>query len=87
MSVLLAVVLLAAWHAVLGKLSYKIVEGERRRNAWARFLGRIIIPLLLVSFAVHFAGQVVGRLARPAPFVTGNVNDGKEIERELDGGL
>lgn len=83
------VVLLVGWHIWLGRLSYKtIVEDDGKvESSWGRILGRIVVPLLLLSFGVYFGIQVFGRMVSPIPYVTGNVNDAKEVERELGDGL
>jgi hypothetical protein len=91
MSVIAAAILLMGWHVWLGRLSYKaIMEDEsevskQRRSSWGRILGRIVVPLLLLSFGVHFLYQLFDKFAHPAPFITPNVNDGREIEWELEG--
>ncbi|KAF2821173.1 hypothetical protein CC86DRAFT_110150 [Ophiobolus disseminans] len=75
-SVLVAGVLLAGWQVCLGRLSYTAVmevEGARgRRSPWGRVLGRIIMPILLLSLGVHFAYQLLGAVIRPAEFVVQN---------------
>jgi hypothetical protein len=78
-SVIISTILLAGWHLWLGRLSYKtIVEssddaGSKRRVSWGRVLGRIVLPLLLLSFGLQFAHLLFDRVTKPAPIVTGNV--------------
>jgi cell division protein FtsB len=86
-SALVATVLLLGWHVWLGRLSYKtIIEDQqktsesKKRVSWDRILGRIVIPLLLLSYGVHFAYQLFHRLANPAPLVTRNANDESELK-------
>jgi hypothetical protein len=78
-SVFVASVLLAGWHLWLGRLSYKtIVEsngdaGGKKRVSWGRVLGRIVLPLLLLSFGLQFAYLLSDRVTRPAPIITANL--------------
>ncbi|KAF2025661.1 hypothetical protein EK21DRAFT_75926 [Setomelanomma holmii] len=95
LSLITASLLLFVWHVWLGRLSYSAImeqdvdesgneKGETtRRISWGRVLGRIVVPMLLLSLGVHFAFQLAQRLITPTPFVTSNVNDAKEIEMEL----
>jgi hypothetical protein len=87
MSVIVAAVLLTGWHVWLGRLSHKAiledeseVSKERRSSSWGRILGRIVVPLLLLSFGVHFSYQLLDKFVHPAPFITPNVNGGREIQ-------
>lgn len=78
-SVIISFVLLAGWHFWLGRLSYKtIIEsnedaGSKRRVSWGRVLGRIVMPLFLLSFGLQFAYLLFERITKPAPIVIGNV--------------
>jgi hypothetical protein len=78
-SVIISTVLLTGWHLWLGRLSYKtIVEsnadtGSKGRASWGRVLGRIIMPLLLLSFGLQFAYLLLEKVTKPVPIVTGNV--------------
>jgi len=91
MSVMVAIVLLTAWHVWLGRLSYKAIlkdesdVSNQRRSSWGRILGRIVVPLLLLSFGVHFLYGLFDSFTHPMPFVIPNINDGNEIEREIEG--
>jgi hypothetical protein len=98
-SIAIANVLLVAWHVCLGRLSYSAImeesdegdikkeETKPRRVYWGRVLGRIVVPMLLLSLGVHFVYQLAQRLSTPAPFITPNVIDAKEVERELAGSV
>ncbi|KAH8723656.1 hypothetical protein GQ44DRAFT_620017 [Phaeosphaeriaceae sp. PMI808] len=102
-SIVIASVLLVGWHACLGRMSYRAVmedssegldssvkkphEGGSKGVSWGRVLGRIVVPLLLLSFTVHFTYFFLDRLRSPATFVVPNINDVKEIEEELRGWL
>jgi hypothetical protein len=94
MSVLVATMLLAGWHIWVGRLSYKAImedEDDKARaskqgqSSWGRILGRIVIPLVLLSFGVHFVYMLFDKFANPAPFVTPNLTNGKEIAWESEG--
>jgi hypothetical protein len=64
-SILIASVLLVAWHVWIGRLSYKtVVEGSKRGSgvSWGRVLGRVVVPVVLVVFGVDFAYGLSGRL-------------------------
>jgi len=95
----IAGVLMVVWHVWLGRLSYSAImedgagqtkqiktqSASQRRVSWGRILGRIVIPLVLLSLAVKFSFQLVQRLANPLPWITPNVNDAMEVQREIDG--
>jgi hypothetical protein len=94
MSIVVATMLLAGWHIWLGRLSYKAImededdktrDSKQSQTSWGRILGRIVIPLVLLSFGLHFVYMLFDKSANPAPFVTPNMTDGKEIEWELKG--
>ncbi|KAH7071975.1 hypothetical protein BKA63DRAFT_378580, partial [Paraphoma chrysanthemicola] len=63
-SIAIAGLISLAWHLWLGRLSYSaIVEEQRdagngdaktRKISWGRILGRIVIPIALLSLGVHF---------------------------------
>jgi hypothetical protein len=57
---------------------------SEKRVSWGRILGRIVIPLVLLSLAMNFSSQLIQRLANPNPWITPNVNDAVEVQREID---
>jgi len=88
-SVVGAMTMVAAWTLVLGRLGYLVdveVGEERvqctggasgrktqRRVSWGRVLGRISIPLILVTLTGHLALDFLRRVAEPMPYITANV--------------
>ncbi|KAF1850797.1 uncharacterized protein K460DRAFT_400835 [Cucurbitaria berberidis CBS 394.84] len=105
--VIVALLLLLAWHVWLGRLSYRVVledgparrAGERSsarderveqntasgRVKWGRVLGRVVIPLLLVVFAVHFVYQLLHIVTKPAPLITANTGGIDEVRNPING--
>lgn len=51
---------------------------KKRGISWGRVLGRVVIPLFLLSFAAQFAYQLQRSFASPKPLVTPNTVNIKE---------
>ncbi|KAF1832279.1 hypothetical protein BDW02DRAFT_503371 [Decorospora gaudefroyi] len=89
-SILLATLILCAWHVWIGRLAFlTVLEGGSRYGSaavsWGRVLGRVVVPLLLVGLGGLFVGRVVDCVVNGRVRVTPNEVDMGEVMGQLYG--